>query len=58
MAEKMTNSYETIFIIDASLEEDQIAAVKADFSNYASERRAVFSAAACLSALYASGQAE
>ena len=33
MAEKMTNSYETIFIIDASLEEDQIAAVKEKFNS-------------------------
>mgnify|MGYP004470102379 FL=1 len=33
MAEKMTNSYETIFIIDASLEEDQIAAVKEKFTS-------------------------
>ena len=33
MAEKMTNSYETIFIIDASLEEDQIAAVKGKFTS-------------------------
>lgn len=33
MAEKMTNSYETIFIIDASLEEEQIAAVKEKFTS-------------------------
>ena len=33
MAEKMTNSYETIFIIDASLEEDKIAAVKEKFTS-------------------------
>ena len=33
MAEKVTNSYETIFIIDASLEEDQIAAVKEKFTS-------------------------
>ena len=33
MAEKILNSYETIFIIDASLEEDQIAAVKEKFTS-------------------------
>lgn len=33
MAEKMTNSYETIFIIDASLEEEKIAAAKEKFTS-------------------------
>lgn len=33
MAEKMQNSYETIFIIDATLAEDAVAAVKEKFTS-------------------------
>ena len=33
MAEKIMNSYETIFIIDASLEEDAVNALKEKFTN-------------------------
>ena len=33
MAEKILNSYETIFIIDAALEEDAVNALKEKFTN-------------------------
>ena len=33
MAEKIMNSYETIFIIDATLEEDAIKALQEKFTN-------------------------
>ena len=33
MAEKMTNSYETIFIIDATLEDEQRAALQEKFTS-------------------------
>lgn len=33
MAEKLTNSYETIFIIDAALDEEAITAVKEKFTS-------------------------
>ena len=33
MAEKIMNSYETIFIIDAALEEDAVNALKEKFTN-------------------------
>ena len=33
MAEKMLNSYETIFIIDATLDEETVASVKEKFTS-------------------------